>query len=124
MTGILDVDKYIEVAKIVTNGESEDDRLSALEDMGYDSDTAESFISDQSAWMERDDVCGPNNIDDGAKEAGHDVENRYGYHGITAPWFVDDLHLVGGSGQVYPIFRWKTLCDSGLISDTGTADIH
>ena len=123
-TGILDADQYNKVAGIVANGESEEDRLSALTGLGYDSETAKRFISDQAAWLNRDEVSGPNNIDDGAKAAGHTVDSRYGYFGITAPWIVDDLNLVGGGGQLETIFSWGTLCDSGLISDTGTAEIH
>lgn len=123
-TGILDVDKYNKVAEIVTNGESEKDQLDALEDMGYDDEIAEDFISDQSAWLKRDEVSGPNNIADGVEVAGHNVESRYGYYGLTAPWIVDDLNLIGGSGQMETIFSWGTLCDSGLISNTGTAEIN
>ena len=119
-TGVLDVDQYNKVAEIVTNGV----RKSALTDLGYDNDIAEDFMSDYDAWLERDEVSGPNNIDDGAKSAGHNVESRYGYYGVTAPWIVDDLNLVGGGGQLEPIFSWGTLCSSGLISNTGTAEIH
>lgn len=123
-TGTLDVDAYNIVAEIVTNGEDEDARKSALTDLGYSSDIAEAFISDYDAWLERDEVSGPNNIDDGARAAGNTVESRYGYYGVTAPWVVDDLNLVGGGGQLETIFSWGTLCDSGLISITGTAEIH
>ena len=123
-TGILDVDQYKKVVEVVTNGESEDARTSALVDMGYSSDIAERFISDQVAWLDRDEVSGPDNIDDGAKAAGHIVESRYGYYGATAPWIVDDLNLVGGGGQLETVFTWGTLCDSGLITNTGTAEIH
>ena len=123
-TGSLDADQYNKVAEIVTNGKSEEERISALTNMGYDNEIAGRFISDQSAWLERDEVSGPDNIDDGAKAAGHNVDSRYGYYGTTAPWIVDDLNLVGGSGQLETIFSWGTLCDSGLISDTGTAEIH
>ena len=35
-----------------------------------------------------------------------------------------DLNLNGGSGQLETIFRWGTLCDSGLITATGTAEIN
>lgn len=123
-TGILDVDQYKKVVEVVTNGESEDARTSALVDMGYSSDIAERFISDQVAWLDRDEVSGPDNIDDGAKAAGHIVESRYGYYGVTSPWIVDDLALLGGSGQLESVFSWGTLCDSGLISNTGTAEIE
>lgn len=84
-TGTMDVDRYGQVAQIVTNGKSEEDRLSALKNMGYDDEIAKRFISDQAAWLERDEVSGPNNIDDGAKAAGHTVDSRYGYYGTTAP---------------------------------------
>ena len=123
-TGILDVDQYNKVAEFVTNGESEEDRKSALTEMGYDREIAERFIADQAAWLGRDEVSGPDNIDDGAKKAGNTVESRYGYYGITAPWIVADLNLTGGGGQLETIFSWGTLCNSGLITDTGTAEIH
>ena len=123
-TGILDVDQYNKVAEIVTNGESEEERITALTDMGYDNEIAGRFVSDQAAWLGRDEVSGPDNIDDGAKKAGNTVDSRYGYYGITAPWIVDDLNLLGGNGQLETIFSWGTLCDSGLITDTGTAEIH
>lgn len=122
-TGVLDADRYNQAARIVTNGESEENRLSALKDMGFDEEIAKRFISDQSSWLKRDEVSGPNNIDDGAKTAGHTVDSRYGYYGITAPWSAGNLHLKGGSGQLETIFSWGTLCDSGLISETGTAEI-
>ena len=38
-TGILDVDQYNKVAETVTNGESEEERITTLTDMGYDNDT-------------------------------------------------------------------------------------
>lgn len=123
-TGSLDVDRYNNVVEIVTNGDNEEKRLSALADMGYERDIAERFLSDQAAWLTRDEVSGPDNIADGVKTAGHTVESRYGYYGITAPWQAGDLNLEGGSGQLETVFSWGTLCDSGLISDTGTAEIH
>ena len=123
-TGILDVDRYKIVAGIVTNGKEEKERLSELMDLGYDSDIAKRFISDQAAWLKRDEVSGPDNIDDGARAAGHTVESRYGYYGTSAPWKVSDLNLVGGGGQLETIFSWGTLCDSGLIGNTGTAEIR
>lgn len=123
-TGILDVDRYNQVAHIVTNGESEEARLSALKDMGFDDATAKRFISDQAAWLKRDEVSGPKNIDNGAKIAGRTVDSRYGYYGVTAPWVAGDLNMEGGSGQLETIFSWGALCDSGLIYDTGTAEIH
>lgn len=83
-TGTLDVDRYNAVAKIVTNGKDEKERLSELTGMGYESEIAERFISDQAAWLKRDEVCGPDNIDDGARAAGHTVDSRFGYYGITA----------------------------------------
>ncbi len=123
-TGTLDVDRYNEIAKIVTNGESEESRLSKLVDMGYTKEISEKFIQDQASWLNRDEVSGPNNIDDGAKSVGKDVDSRYGYDGITAPWITKGLFLTGGGGQLNTIFSWGTLCNSGLIYDTGTAEIH
>ncbi len=123
-TGTLDVDRYKKVVEIVTSGESDDSRTAALTALGYTEEIAARFLSDQSAWLTRDEVSGPDNIADGAKLAGHDVEARYGYYGVTAPWKAGDLDLEGGGGQLEPVFSWGTLCDSGLISDLGTAEIH
>lgn len=123
-TGILDVDQYNKVAEIASNGESEEARLAALADLGYTSEIAGRFVSDYAAWLKRDEVSGANNIDDGAKSVGHTVERKYGYYGVTAPWIVDDLNLMGGGGQLETVFTWGTLCDSGLITNTGTAEIH
>ena len=123
-TGTLDADRYNQAAEIVTNGKSEEERMSMLKDMGFDEEIAGRLISDQAAWLNRDEVSGPDNIDDGAKASGNTVESRYGYYGVTAPWISGDLKLEGGSGQLETIFSWGTLCDSGLITDTGTADIN
>ena len=123
-TGTLNVDRYNKVAYIITNDDSDEARLAALKDMGYDDEIAKRFISDQAAWLKRDEVSGANNIDKGAKAAGHTVDSRYGYYGITAPWAVGNLDLEGGSGQLETIFSWGALCDSGLIYDLGTAEIQ
>ncbi len=123
-TGVLDVDQYKKVLDIVANGEDDDSRLKALAEMGYDSDIAGRFIEDQAAFPSRDEVSGPNNINDGALSVGHTVDGKYGYYGTTAPWDAGDLHLEGGAGQLCTVLSWGTLCDSGLIYDTGTAEIH
>ena len=124
-TGVLDVDQYKKVVKIVTNGESDESRLAELtNELGYAEETAKRFLSDQEAWLHRDEISGPDNIADGAKLAGHDVKPEYGYYGVTAPWVTGDLNLVGGGGQLSTVFSWGTLCASDLISDTGTAEIH
>ena len=123
-TGTLDVDRYKKVVEIVTGGKSDESRIADLKALGYDGETAARFLSDQAAWLGRDEVAGPNNIADGAKAAGHTVEAKYGYYGVTAPWQAGDLDLEGGGGQLEPVFSWGTLCASGLITDTGTAEIH
>ena len=123
-TGVLDADQYKKVVDVVTNGSSEEERLKELTDMGYDEEIAGRLIDDQAAWLDRDEISGPDNISDGVKAAGHEVESRYGYYGITAPWVAGDLSLEGGGGQLEPVFSWGTLCDSGLISDQGTAEIQ
>ena len=123
-TGVLDVDRYLQVLDIVTNGESEDSRLSKLREMGYDSDISARFLADAAAFPSRDEISGPDNINDGAVSVGHTVESKYGYYGITAPWTAGDLKLEGGAGQLCTVFSWGTLCASGLIYDTGTAEIH
>ena len=123
-TGTLDADRYNQAAEIVTNGKSEEERMSMLKDMGFDEEIAGRLISDQAAWLNRDEVSGPDNIGDGAKASGNTVESRYGYYGVTAPWISGDLKMEGGSGQLETIFSWGTLCDSGLITEIGTADIN
>ena len=123
-TGVLDIDAYKKVLDVVTNGQSDDERLSMLEGLGYKKDIAEKFISDQVAWLHRDEVAGKNSIADGAKKAGHKVESKYGYCGITAPWKAGNLNLSGMAGQMNTVLSWGTLCASGLIYNTGTAEIH
>ena len=123
-TGTLDIDQYKKVIDIVTNGESEESRLDALEGIGYNEEIAKRFLEDQTAWLTRDEVAGPDNIAEGAASVNNDVESHYGYYGITAPWKAGNLDLKGGSGQMETLFSWGTLCDSGLIRDTGTAEIN
>ena len=123
-TGVFDVDQYKKVVKIVVNGKSDEDRIKELTDLGYTEEIAARFLSDQAAWLLRDEVSGPDNIADGAKMAGHEVKSEYGYYGTTAPWVVADLNLVGGGGQLATVFSWGTLCASELITDTGTAEIN
>ena len=38
-------------------------------------------------------------------------------------WTTVDAATTGGGGQLETVFSWGTLCSSGLISDTGTAEI-
>ncbi len=123
-TGVLDVDRYLQVVDIVSGSGSEEDRLSELCRLGFDPETAACFLTDYAAFPSRDEVSGPNNINDGAGFAGRSVDGRYGYYGITAPWNAGDLKLEGGAGQLCTVFSWGTLCASGLIYDTGTADIN
>ncbi len=123
-TGVLDVDQYKKVLDVVSNGETDESRISALAGMGYDPDIAARFIEDQAEFPSRDEISGPNNINDGALSVGHTVDDKYGYYGTTAPWIAGDLHLEGGAGQLCTVFSWGTLCDSGLIYDTGTAEIQ
>lgn len=123
-TGVLDADRYLQVLDVVTSGASEDSRLTKLQKLGYSAEIAARFLADAAAFPSRDEISGPNNINDGALSVGHTVESKYGYYGITAPWTAGDLHLEGGSGQLCTVFSWGTLCASGLISDTGTAEIR
>ncbi len=123
-TGILEVDRYLEVVDVVAGGGSEADRLGKLAGMGYDGETARRFLDDYAAFPARDEVSGPDNIGDGARSAGREVDGRYGYYGVTAPWTAGGLDLEGGGGQLCTVFSWGTLCASGLIHDTGTAEIR
>ena len=122
--GTMDIDQYKTVVDIVTNGKDDASRIRELVALGYSEDIGLRFINDQSKWLTRDEVAGPNNIADGAALAGHAVDGRYGYYGVTAPWKAGDLDLSGGGGQINPIFSWGTLCESGIIYDTGTAEIN
>ena len=122
-TGTLDVDKYKKVVDAVTGSNDKSAVLKLLVSWGYTEETASRFISDYDRWFERDEISGPNNISDGAKLAGNEVEEKYGYFGLTAPWAVGNLNLEGGAGQLNTVFSWGTLCASGLIYDTGTAEI-
>ena len=123
-TGVLDVDQYKKVVEIVINGKSEKDRINELTALGYTEEIAARLLSDRAAWLLRDEISGPDNTADGARLAGHDVKSEYGYYGITAPWVAGGLELSGGGGQLSPVFSWGTLCESGLISDVGTAEIN
>ncbi|MBQ3427499.1 MAG: S-layer homology domain-containing protein [Clostridia bacterium] len=122
--GVLDVDRYKKAVEIVINGKSDKERINELIESGYTEEVAARFLSDQAAWLLRDEVSGADNIADGAKLAGHDVKSGYGYYGITAPWTAGDLDLAGGGGQLCTVFSWGTLCESGLISDIITAEIN
>ena len=121
-TGRLDADKYKKVVDVIVK--NKDNRLSALIGMGYKPEIAERFVAEYDAFPMRDEVSGVDNIGKGAETAGHIVESRYGYYGVTAPWTIGTLKLKGGSGQLDTVFSWGLLCDSGLISDTGTAEIR
>ena len=121
-TGRLDADKYKKVVDVMT--ENKENRLSALIETGYAPEIARRFVSEYDAWLTRDEVSGVDNIGKGAEIAGHTVESRYGYYGVTAPWTIGNLTLKGGSGQLDTVFSWGLLCDSGLIFDTGTAEIR
>ena len=122
-TGTFNVDEYIKVVNVINESEDENTVLNALIAMGYEEETAKRFVSDYEKWFTRDEVSGPDNISDGAKLAGLEVEQKYGYYGTTAPWSAGDLDLKGGGCQLNTVFSWGTLCASGIIYDTGTADI-
>ena len=123
-TGFLDADRYNAVLDAIVSAESKEKRLSALLSLGYGQTIAERFLAECDAWPTRTENTGPYAIGAGAESAGHSVESRYGYYGIAAPWIVGDLKMQGGSGQLDTVFSWGTLCDSSLISDTGTAEIR
>ena len=123
-TGTLDVDRYLQVLDVVTGGASEARRLSELQELGYAPEIAARFLADCAEFPSRDEISGPDNINDGAESVGHTVERKYGYYGITAPWTAGDLQLEGGMGQLCTVFSWGTLCASGLIYDVGTAEIR
>jgi hypothetical protein len=119
----MDVDKYKEAVDVITGAENEDDAVTALADSGYTEEAALRLVTDYGKWFLRDEVSGPDNISDGAKSAGREVEEKYGYYGKTAPWNAGGMSLEGGAGQLNTVFTWGTLCASGIIYDTGTAEI-
>ena len=121
-TGRLDADKYKKVVDLIVKNKK--NRLSSLIEMGYKPEIAGRFVSEYDAWPTRDEVSGVDNIGKGAESVGHAVESRYGYYGVTAPWTIGNLTLKGGSGQLDTVFSWGLLCDSGLIFNTGTAEIR
>ena len=123
-TGVLNIDEYKKVADIATGADEKDAKIAALTALDYSEEIAERFISNYEAWLTRDEIAGANNISDGIALAGNTVESKYGYYGTTAPWICESLNLEGGSRQMCTIFNWGTLCASGLISDTSTADIN
>ncbi|MBO4896683.1 MAG: S-layer homology domain-containing protein [Clostridia bacterium] len=122
-TGTLDVDKYKKAVDTITEAENEDAAVTALVALGYTEEIASRLVSDYGNWFKRDEVSGPDNISDGAKTAGHEVESKYGYYGKTAPWTVGGLSLEGGAGQLSTVFSWGALCASEMIYDTATAEI-
>ena len=122
-TGVLNIDEYKKVADIVTASKDRDLKISELAALGYDEEIADRFISNYESWLTRDEIAGANNISDGIKLSGNNVDGRYGYYGVTAPWICGNLKLEGGGGQMCTIFNWGTLCASGLISDLSTAEI-
>ena len=122
-TGTLNIDKYIKVVNTITETKDKSAVLPALLALGYTEEIANRLIADYERWFTRDEVSGPNNIADGAKLAGNEVEEKYGYYGTTAPWIAGDLTLEGGSGQLNTVFSWGALCASGIIYDTATAEI-
>lgn len=131
-TGLLDIDRYKEAVDIITGEEYEKEteeetdsaRIAALQEMGFDEENAINLLSDYNAWLTRSEIVGENNIAEGAKSVGHQVEARYGYYGKTAPWKAGDLELSGGSDQMNTVFSWGTLNSSGLITEAGTETIY
>ena len=119
-TGVLDVDRYNRVVKAIVGAKNKENGLPRLVEIGYGREIAGRFLSEYDDWFLRDEVSGRDNIGDGAKSVGHTVDDRYGYYGVTAPWRIGDLDMKGGSGQLDTVFSWGLLCDSGLISNTGT----
>ena len=107
-----------------TTEETDRMRIDGLKELGFTEESAISLMSDYSAWLTRPEIVGKDNIAEGAKSVGHQVEQRYGYYGKTAPWKVSDLELVGGSDQMNTVFSWGTLNSSGLISEAGTETIN
>ena len=130
--GILNIDKYKKAVDVVTGEEfkknttEETDRMriDALKNLGFTEENALSLMSDYNAWLTRSEVVGKDNISEGAKSVGHQVEQRYGYYGKTAPWKVSGLEMVGGSDQMNTVFSWGTLNSSGLVSEAGTETIN
>ena len=130
--GLLDIDRYKKAVDVITGEEFKKDtteetdrmRIDGLKELGFTEESAITLMSDYNAWLTRPEIVGKDNIAEGAKSVGHQVEQRYGYYGKTAPWKVSDLELVGGSNQMNTVFSWGTLNSSGLISEAGTETIN
>lgn len=122
-TGIFDVDKYKKVVDVITAANDKNAAEAALVALGYTEEIASRLVSDYVKWHLRDEVSGPDNILDGVLLSGKEVESKYGFYGKTAPWTLGGLSLEGGAGQLNTVFTWGTLCETGIIYNTGTAEI-
>ena len=98
-------------------------KIGQLGDMGIDQSCANKMIHDYNSWSGRYEISGPNNIAEGARNAGIDVDPKYGYCGKAAPWDVGNVHMKGGAGQMNPVLSWGTLKRSGIVSSVGTVRI-
>lgn len=116
--GTMDFDLYKKSADVVTGEGSDDEKLAALEELGFDEDSSMNLISDYQNWLGRYEISGPNNIQDGVEKAGHTVDKKYGYCGKCAAWKAKGLDLEGGCNQMNTIYSWGTLKASGIVTDT------
>jgi hypothetical protein len=131
-TGLLNIDRYKQAVEVITSEEFErtsteetdQARITALQELGFTEEAALNLMSDYSAWLTRPEIIGENNIAEGAIHAGRQIEPRYGYYGKAAAWEVSDLKLVGGCDQMTTVFSWGTLNSSGLITEAGTETIE
>lgn len=131
-TGLLDIDRYKQAVDVITSEEfnrasveeTDQARLTALQELGFTEEASINLMSDYNAWLTRSEIVGENSIADGAIHAGRVVEPRYGYYGKTAAWKVSDLEMVGGGDQMNTVFSWGTLTSSGLITEAGTETIE
>ena len=123
-TGEFDVDKYKQAVDILANSEaSSADKIGQLGDMGIDPSCADKMMHDYDSWAVRYEISGPNNIAEGARNAGIDVDSKYGYCGKAAPWEAGNVHMRGGAGQMNPVLSWGILKRSGIVSSVGKVRI-
>ena len=122
--GTMDIDLYKKAVDTISTDDSVEEKMSGLAELGFDEENAQLLLSDYEAWFGRTEISGTNNIADGARSVGHEVEQKYGYYGKTIGWKVSNLELEGGAGQMNPVFSWGTLKSSGIVSGVETVDIY
>jgi len=116
-TGNMNIDLYKAAIDAITSGKTDADSLAALKSLGFSDEISVKMISDYKAFFNRSEMAGKNNIMDGIKLAGNNIDAKYGFYGLAAPWKTANLDLEGGSTQMTITFSFGTMIDSGIITD-------